>query len=192
LSTAQLAGFTTEYRIAEIAAIAIVTPLVLAAIARTAKRPAARDGDWTVMRPSTGLYLLAAFGGLFVLLGLALSASTILTSMQVHNRLILLTLMSLMGSAFLAFIGIYVIVTTLFIHIRFSDQGIERRFFGRFTYFPWSDVAEFRRHPNMGPQLVSRDGRHINISQYRTGHAELERLLRSRGIPVNTQAPDAD
>jgi hypothetical protein len=44
----------------------------------------------------------------------------------------------------------------------------------------------------MGPQLVSRDGRHINISQYRTGHADLERLLRSKGIPVEAQALATD
>jgi hypothetical protein len=180
-TTVNIAGLMSEYRFA---VIAIVTPIFLAGFAWAAKRPVARDGEWSVMRPSVGLYLLAVLGSLLALLGLVTAVVSALAIMQTYTQLALIILG---GGGFLAFIGAYVLVTTLFICIRFNEQGIERRFFNRSTYFPWSEVVEFRRHPQMGPRVISKDGRHINISQHRIGHPDLERFLRNKRIPIATQ-----
>ncbi|MGN6148000.1 MAG: hypothetical protein ACTHPD_05620 [Rhizomicrobium sp.] len=180
ISDVSIAGLLSEYRFV---AIAIVTPVILAGFAWTAKRPVARDGEWSVMCPSVGLYLLAVLGSLLALLGLIAAVISALAVMQTYTPL---ALIDLGGGGFLAFIGIYVLVTTLFIRIRFNEQGIERRLFTRSTYFPWSEVMELRRHPQMGPRVISKDGRYINISQYRIGHPDLEELLRIKGIPIAT------
>jgi hypothetical protein len=80
---------------------------------------------------------------------------------------------------------IYAAAHLFLTHIRFNDDGIERRFLRQKVFVAWTDIFRIRRHFFFGPQIVAKDGRKVVVWEYWRGFRELMNVAAVKGIPID-------
>jgi hypothetical protein len=161
----------------------IITPIVLALLARSALRPATLRDGWKVLTPGIGLYGMAAFSALlsvFFFLAIVVFAAAVLQGGGFDAKGWIMIVLGPPLTVMFCYSSAYIFFT----RISFNDQGVERRFLKRVTFIAWHDAKDFRRHWLFGPQLRGIDGRIITIWEYLRGFAEITDAARAHGVPV--------
>ena len=176
---ADVVTFISRYRYGF---IALVTPIIVALLARAARKPARQaTGGWYILSPGVGLYLIATFS---LMLGVLFGAFTFISALAILQGAADRTSWFLLFCSPVMFaISLYVVAYTFACRIKFNDHGIIRQFPWMNIFIPWSDVIEIKRHWFFGPMMVHKTGRFI-VWEYLRGFADLCYAATARAIPV--------
>jgi hypothetical protein len=176
--SANVVSIVSEYRYG---IIALVTSMLVALLARAAKKPARSIDGWHSLTPGIGLYLIASFGlllsALFGLFGIITPLAMLRGTTDGTSWFLLFC------SPVMFAIGLYVAAYTFACRIKFNESGITRHFAWTRVFVPWSEVLEIKRHWFFGPMVVHKTGRFI-VWEYLRGFADLCHAATTRSITV--------
>jgi len=160
---------------------ALLTPLIMALLMRTAKSPVHPDPDgWTRLRPSIGAYVL---GLLFVMAALLFTAMPALA--LVGQGSLTSWVLVLLGPplAALMWYGAY---GTFVVGVRFNGDGIVYRGLLKRLLVPWKEVRRIK-DSGLGSYISTDQGRLIAWKYFR-GFRELLEEAERHGIEIDPRA----
>jgi hypothetical protein len=163
--------------------IAVLVPLITAALVLGAQRKVESKEGWTSVRPTAGLLLcgvLAGFLCLFFALWLVIGIVAAVQGGGAES-LVVFGLIAPPLTAMFAYSAVYI----LFHRYRFNEDGVEHRAFGKSLLVGWTDIQMLKRHWFFGPTLRLKSGASLHVWEYYRGFPQLVATAEAKGVLID-------
>lgn len=163
--------------------IAILTPAIVACMARLGQKPPVTRDGWQEVKPGLMLMAMMPLAFLLALLFFIAAVAALVDLATGIAPAPFDWILVVLGPPLTGMMT-YTFFYLCFVRLRFNPSGIEQRIFRKIFFLTWPEIAIIDRHWFFGPRIRANSGKTIIVWEYLRGFGKLLEFAEQNRIPV--------